>query len=255
MGFTKSRSQIVGPATVSAPASAIALRVNGGGGGNFAQAIFGQASSVLQIDATNANGSYIEWTSSATAVGFMGSAAALSAGAATDLAVRSQNILFFATGGANNRGNISAAGNWTLSAPGSGVTATIAGVSGTHSIKIADSATNSFNAGFLESPINGQGTPYTAVLSDSGKTLYYSATGAATFTIPANASVAYPTGTCLHFINDATGATNMTIAITTDTLVLSPGGTTGSRTLAQFGRATAKKVTATRWYIWGSGLT
>jgi hypothetical protein len=38
-------------------------------------------------------------------------------------------------------------------------------------------------------------------------------------------------------------------------MVLSPGGTTGSRTLAQFGRATASKVTATRWVISGSGLT
>jgi hypothetical protein len=32
-------------------------------------------------------------------------------------------------------------------------------------------------------------------------------------------------------------------------------GTTGSRTLAAFGMATAVKVTATTWFINGTGLT
>ena len=170
-------------------------------------------------------------------------------------AIASGNGLIVNQSGGSAALTVNAAGNTTLNAPSSGITLTVNGVSGTHSAKIADSATNLFNVGFLESPINGQGTPYTAVLSDSGKTLYYSATGAAAFTIPANASVAYPTGTILAFVNDATGATNMTIAITSDTLVLSPGGTTGSRTLAQYGRAVAQKVSATRWLISGTGLT
>jgi peptidoglycan hydrolase-like amidase len=47
----------------------------------------------------------------------------------------------------------------------------------------------------------------------------------------------------------------MTISITTDTLTLSPAGTGGSRTLAQYGIATAIKVTSTLWYISGTGLT
>jgi hypothetical protein len=147
------------------------------------------------------------------------------------------------------------AGNVIVNAPASGVGLTVNAVSGTHSTQIGDSANTKYNAGFLEAPVNNQATPYTAVLADSGKCLYYSATGAAAYTIPANASVAYPVGTVLTFVNDATGATNMTIAITTDTLVLSPGGTTGSRTLAQYGRAAAHKVTTTRWIISGSGLT
>ena len=153
------------------------------------------------------------------------------------------------------RVSIGTSGNVTINAPTAGVALTVAAFSGTHSTKIADSANAAFNAGYLELPVNGQATPYTAVLADAGKSLYYSAAGAATFTIPANGSVAYPTGTTLTFVNDASGATNMTIAITTDTLIFSPGGTAGSRTLAQFGRATAHKVTATRWIISGSGLS
>jgi hypothetical protein len=47
----------------------------------------------------------------------------------------------------------------------------------------------------------------------------------------------------------------MTIAITSDTLVLAGAGTTGSRTLAASGIATAVKMTSTRWMINGTGLT
>lgn len=79
-------------------------------------------------------------------------------------------------------------------------------------------------------------------------------TTARTWTIPANATVAFALGTELEFINqNAAGV--LTIAITTDTMRLSPGGTTGSRTLAANGRAVAKKITATEWIIWGTGLT
>ena len=144
----------------------------------------------------------------------------------------------------------------TISAPSSGnIALTVNGVTGTHSTKIADSATNLFNAGFLEVPINTQTTNYTAVLSDSGKSIYYASAGAVNMTIPANSSVAYPTGTVLTFINDASAAVAMSILITTDTLVLAGAGTTGTRTLARYGVATAVKVASTKWYISGTNLT
>lgn len=87
--------------------------------------------------------------------------------------------------------------------------------------------------GFRIIPQNSQSTAYTLVLSDSGKHIYHpsSDTTARTWTIPANSSVAFTIGTAVTFINDTT-AGNITIAITTDTLVLAGAGTTGSRTLA-----------------------
>ncbi len=108
--------------------------------------------------------------------------------------------------------------------------------------------------GFRGVPINSQSTAYTAVLADAGKCLYHPSadTTARTFTIPANGSVAYPVGTILMFENDISAGT-MTIAITTDTLVLvGAAGSTGSRMLAAGGRATAVKVTSTRWRISGT---
>jgi hypothetical protein len=104
---------------------------------------------------------------------------------------------------------------------------------------------------------NSLSAAYTLVLSDAGKHIYHPSadTTARIWTIPANSSVAFPIGTAVTFDND-TGAGVITIAITTDTLVLvGSSGSTGSRTLASGGQATAVKVTSTRWRISGVGLT
>jgi len=111
------------------------------------------------------------------------------------------------------------------------------------------------SVGFRNIPQNSQSAAYTLVLADAGKHIFHPVgdNNARTFTIPANSSVAYPIGTAITFINMAVA--NVTISITTDTLTLSPAGTTGSRTLARYGSATAIKITSTEWLISGSGLT
>jgi hypothetical protein len=112
--------------------------------------------------------------------------------------------------------------------------------------------TTADEAGFKGIPQNLQNANYTCVLSDAGKQITTTSTGGYTHTIPANASVAYPIGTVLTFINY--GAAN-TIAITSDTLRLAGTSSTGSRTLAGGGLATAVKTTATEWLISGAGLS
>lgn len=110
--------------------------------------------------------------------------------------------------------------------------------------------------GFREIPQNSQSAAYTLVLTDSGKHILHPSadTTARTFTIPANGAVAFPIGTAVTFINqNAAGV--ITIAITTDTMRLAGAGTTGSRTLAANGVATAIKLTSTEWIISGTGLT
>ncbi|MDP3625010.1 MAG: hypothetical protein Q8S12_00320 [Hydrogenophaga sp.] len=105
-------------------------------------------------------------------------------------------------------------------------------------------------------PQNSQSTAYTLVLGDAGKHILHPSadTTARVFTIPANSSVAFPVGTVVTFVNqNAAGA--ITIAITTDTMRLAGAGTTGSRTLAANGIATALKLTSTEWIISGTGLT
>jgi len=108
--------------------------------------------------------------------------------------------------------------------------------------------------GYLNIPQNAQTGSYTTVLSDAGKHIYHaSGAGAATYTIAANASVAYSIGTVISFVN--LSATSISIAITSDTLTWAQGGGTGTRTLAQYGVANCLKVTSTQWLLTGTNVT
>lgn len=112
-----------------------------------------------------------------------------------------------------------------------------------------------FFIGYRNIPQNIQAANYTLLVTDAGKHIYH-ANGAGagdTYTIPANASVAYVIGTVLTFINSDSNA--VSIAITSDTMTLAGTTTTGTRSLAQNGVATAVKVTATAWIISGTGLS
>ncbi len=111
-------------------------------------------------------------------------------------------------------------------------------------------------AGIAGIPQNIRSAAYTTVLADANTHILHPSadTTARTFTIDSNANVPYPIGTAITFVNqNAAGV--VTIAITTDTMRLAGAGTTGSRTLAANGIATALKITSTEWIISGTGLT
>ena len=122
--------------------------------------------------------------------------------------------------------------------------------------KIHDSAATAYTPGFLEVPQNSKSAAYTTVLADAGKHILHPSadTTARVFTIDSNANVAYPVGTTLTFVNQASAGV-VTISITTDTMRLAGAGTTGGRTLQANGIATAIKLTSTEWIINGVGLT
>lgn len=109
--------------------------------------------------------------------------------------------------------------------------------------------------GYKNIPQNSQSAAYTTVLGDAGKHIFHpsSDANARTFTIDSHANVAYPIGTAITFINMTSQV--VTIAITSDTMYLAGTGTTGSRSLAQYGVATAIKISSTEWMISGTGLT
>jgi hypothetical protein len=140
-----------------------------------------------------------------------------------------------------------------VTSSGGAVTLSATPAAGDNSTKVASTAYADRAAATISQ--NSQSANYTLVASDAGKHIYHPSTdaNARTFTIPANASVAFPTGTAVTFINETSQV--VTIAITTDTLVLAGTGSTGSRSLAQYGVATAIKVGTTRWIVSGTGLT
>lgn len=95
---------------------------------------------------------------------------------------------------------------------------------------------------------------YTLLATDLAKEIYITGTTAGqTVTLPSNAGTPLPATWWCQITNDSNQP--WTIAVTTDVMVLSPGGTTGSRTLAAGGTAIISKKTSTRSWISGTGLT
>ncbi len=112
---------------------------------------------------------------------------------------------------------------------------------------------NGVEVGFRIVAQNATNPPYTAVAADSGRHLYATGGSGSAWTIPSNASVPFALGTAISFVNRSGG--NITINISSDTLVLAGAGSTGARTLATQSMATALKVASTVWMISGIGLT
>jgi hypothetical protein len=143
-------------------------------------------------------------------------------------------------------GNISLAPNGTtvLTVATSGIVA---------NVSTTTTATPANGVGYIGMPVSAVTGTGTLTIADAGKLVYVTA-ASQTVTIPANGSVAFPIGTAVTFIAGPS-ATTVLIAITTDTMYLGGTGTTGTRTLAAYGMATAVKVAATTWFINGTGLT
>jgi len=127
--------------------------------------------------------------------------------------------------------------------------------SGSIGANVANATADSTNVvGYMGIPQNIQNGNYNVVLADSGKHIYHPVgQAAATYTFPANSNVAFTIGSAVTIVNGSVN--NITISLTSDTLYLSGNGATGSRTLTQFGVATAVKVTSTSWIISGTNLT
>lgn len=101
-------------------------------------------------------------------------------------------------------------------------------------------------------PVFTQDGNYTFALGDEGSlTRHTSVTAGHIWTIPANASVAFPVGTVLSgFLEPGSGS--VTISITTDTLNRGDGTAgTGNRTIAANGFFNLIKTSATTWVITG----
>ena len=82
----------------------------------------------------------------------------------------------------------------------------------------------------------------------SGKMVTMDNAAANTVTLPSNASLAYPIGTEIHFQQLGAGAT--TVAIDTDTLNVNANLTLTLN--GQYAVATALKMTATTWTLFGN---
>lgn len=146
--------------------------------------------------------------------------------------------------------------NTLTNIPGANVTGTVANATNattsttqTEGTSTTAIATTAFVDRLRDVISNPQASTYTLALTDRGKSV--DANG--NITIPANGSVAFPVGSTVTVTNVT--ASNITIAITTDTLRNAGTADTGTRTLAKYGVATMRKISSTVWIISGAGLT
>jgi hypothetical protein len=132
------------------------------------------------------------------------------------------------------------------------VNGTVAATNFTGSPTAGTTTTAASGVGYMGLPQNTTTTgSYTIVAADAGKHIY--SNSSRVINIPSNESVGMPIGTTITFITGPSGT--ISITITSDTMYLATAGTTGSRTLAAYGMATAVKITSTSWLISGNGLT
>ena len=98
-----------------------------------------------------------------------------------------------------------------------------------------------------------QTADYTPVLNDQYQTLTpMNKATAINFTIPTNASVAYPVGTVLTVLNIGAGTCTIKAVTAGTTTVLSAGAVAAQPTLAQYKSAACIKTATDTWYIVGA---
>lgn len=129
--------------------------------------------------------------------------------------------------------------------------------------KAGDTATNlllvntslaTISAGYLGLPVNTQNANYTLVLADAGKLIRGSNAGAFAYTIPTNASVAFPIGTAIVIRNIGVGVNTLTRAGGV-TQTIAGAGTSKDVALAQWAFVTLVLEAADTWCVSGQGAS
>ncbi len=132
-------------------------------------------------------------------------------------------------------------------------TATTVDVSTAQTLTNKTLTSPTLNAPLINLSLNAQtGTTYTFVLADNGKLVTASNASAQTYSIPTNASVAYPIGTQINIIQIGAGQVTINAVTSGTTTVSSTGATaTAPKLRAQFSSATCIKAATDLWYVVG----
>ena len=112
---------------------------------------------------------------------------------------------------------------------------------------------NGFDSAVGQLTLNAKTATYTAVLTDNrNKLVTMSVAGANDFTIPTNASVAFPIGSVINVIQIGAGQTTIK-AVTPGTTTISSTGASAvaPKLRAQYSAASCIKVATDTWYVVG----
>lgn len=201
------------------------------------------------------------WSSLSYAVGTIaiGSVTGLGSGVSTFLATPSSANLISAVTDETGTGALVFGTSPTITTP----TLTLSSTSSTSAGRISFDATNdklyigdgSQSVEFAPSTLilNAQtGTTYTFVIADKDKLVTASNGSAQTYSVPTNATAAFPVGSRINIIQIGAGQVTITAATPATTTISSTGATAASPKLrAQFSSATLMKVATDTWYVVG----
>lgn len=124
----------------------------------------------------------------------------------------------------------------------------------TADLTTAQTLTNkTLTAPVINLALNAQtGTTYTFALTDNGKLVTASNASAQTYSIPTNATTAFPIGTQINLIQIGAGQVTVSAATPGTTTVLSNAATpAGPKCRNQYAALTAIKVGTDLWYVIG----
>jgi hypothetical protein len=93
---------------------------------------------------------------------------------------------------------------------------------------------------------------YTAVLANNGQVVTMDNASANTFSIPTNASVAFPIGTQINVLQIGAGQTTIQAVTSGTTTIQSTGASAAAPKLrARYSAATCVKASTDLWYVFG----
>jgi hypothetical protein len=132
------------------------------------------------------------------------------------------------------------------------IDSTVTTLTGTQTLTNKTLTSPTINDPKLNLTIDAETASYTAVLANNGQLVTMSVASANTFSIPTNASVAFPIGTQINVIQIGAGQTTIQAVTAGTTTISSTGATsTAPKLRVQFSSATCIKVNTDLWYVVG----
>jgi hypothetical protein len=132
------------------------------------------------------------------------------------------------------------------------IDSTVATLTGTQTFTNKTLTTPTLNDPKINLAFDAETASYTAVLANNGQVVTMDNSSANTFSIPTNASVAFPIGTQINVLSIGTGQTTIQAVTSGTTSILSTGAAPAAPKLrVRYSAATCVKAGTDLWYVFG----